>query len=90
MRVDAAEVHPAVELAATGRAACHASAVLASNCLVALEAAAVGDAQDPEGFVLSGQKCAVLDGEGELVAILTRADIVSALAAASDDEDLFA
>jgi len=32
----------------------------------------------------------VLDGEGELVAILTRADIVSALAAASDDEDLFA
>ena len=33
--------HPAVELAATGRAAYHASAVLASNCLVALEATAV-------------------------------------------------
>ena len=33
--------HPAVELAAEGRAAYHASAVLASNCLVALEAAAV-------------------------------------------------
>lgn len=32
----------------------------------------------------------VLDGEGELVAILTRADIVATLAAASDDEDLFA
>ncbi len=32
----------------------------------------------------------VLDGEGELVAILTRADIVATLAADSDDEDLFA
>lgn len=33
--------HPAVELAADGRAAYHAAAVLASNCLVALEATAV-------------------------------------------------
>jgi predicted short-subunit dehydrogenase-like oxidoreductase (DUF2520 family) len=33
--------HPSVELAADGRAAYHAAAVLASNCLVALEATAV-------------------------------------------------
>jgi len=33
--------HPAVELAADGRAAYHAAAVLASNCLVSLEAVAV-------------------------------------------------
>jgi len=33
--------HPAVELAANGRAAYHAAAVLASNCLVALEASAL-------------------------------------------------
>lgn len=33
--------HPAVELAADGRAAYHAAAVLASNCLVALEATAL-------------------------------------------------
>ena len=33
--------HPAVELAADGRAAYHAAAVLASNCLVALQATAV-------------------------------------------------
>jgi CBS domain-containing protein len=32
----------------------------------------------------------VVNGTGDLVAILTRSDIVESLAAASDDEDLFA
>ncbi len=40
-RLAAALGHPAVELAANGRAAYHAAAVLASNCLVALQATAL-------------------------------------------------
>ncbi len=40
-RLAAALGHPAVELAAGGRAAYHAAAVLASNCLVALQATAL-------------------------------------------------